>query len=63
MLNTTYLTVAEVAQVLRVDPEAVGEMCRTGRLPATKPAGRWLITTEDFAAFLAAGSNQPSDAA
>jgi hypothetical protein len=38
-------------------------MCRTGRLPATKPAGRWLITTDDFAAFLAAGSNQPQDAA
>jgi excisionase family DNA binding protein len=63
MLGTTFLTVAEVAAVLRVDPESVGDMCRTGRLPATKPAGRWLITTDDFAAFLAAGSKQPQDAA
>jgi excisionase family DNA binding protein len=63
MLGTTFLTVAEVAPVLRVDPESVGEMCRSGRLPATKPAGRWLIHPDDLDAFIAAGSNQPSDAA
>lgn len=58
MLDKTYLTVAEVAEVLRLDPESVGEMCRDGRLPATKPAGRWLIDSTDFAAFIAAGSNR-----
>lgn len=55
-----YLTTAEVADVLRLTPWQVVKLCRTGKLPATKPSGTWLISQTDLESFLAAGSNQAS---
>jgi len=41
-----YLTPAEVAEVLRVTPEAVQTWCRARRLQAIRAGRRWLITQE-----------------
>lgn len=55
---TRYLTAAEVAPILRLKPIRVVRLCREGKLPATKPAGTWLISEADLQAHIAASSNQ-----
>jgi excisionase family DNA binding protein len=58
--ESTYLTAAEVAKVLRVGPWAVLQLCQSGDLKATKPTKSWLIARADLDAYLAAHSNQPA---
>jgi excisionase family DNA binding protein len=53
-----YYTVAEVADIMRCSPKTVWNLCREHEIPATKPAGMWLIPVEPFDAWLAAGSNK-----
>lgn len=55
---TTYLTATEVAEVLRITPYAVSELCRSKALAASKPGKSWLITQADLDAYVAAGRNQ-----
>lgn len=56
-----YLTVEEVAQLLRTKPYLVARRCRNGELRATKPFGRtWLIYADDIEALLEAKTNQPA---
>ena len=44
-----WLTVEEVAEIQRVDPETVRRWIRTKKLPATKQYGRrWLIFSLDI---------------
>ena len=57
-----FLTAGEVADILRVKPQQVLEMCREGRLRATKPGKTWLITAEDVEAYIAAGYNDQASA-
>lgn len=52
-----YLTAPEVAEVLRVDVWAVVKLCRDGKLVATKPGQKWLITPAALEAYLASGLN------
>lgn len=59
-MSQKYLTTAEVADVLRLSVWQVVNLCREGKLPATKPSGQWLISEIDLDAFLASGSNQPA---
>lgn len=47
-----YLTAAEVADVLRVKPQAVVNLCQVGALPAIKPLKSWLIRPADLDAYL-----------
>lgn len=53
-----YLTAAEAADLLRTSPINVVRLCRDGRLPATKPAGKWLILRADLDAHLNATHNR-----
>jgi excisionase family DNA binding protein len=60
LTSTRYYTVAEVAAILRLKPKSVWELCRAHKIPATKPAGTWLIPVEDFDAWVKAGANRAS---
>lgn len=46
------LTVAEVADILRVSPWSVMRKCRAKELRATKPGQAWLISRDDLQAYL-----------
>lgn len=54
-----FMTCAEVAPLLRCKPGQVADLCRTGRLRATRPMRAWLIRRADVDTFLADASNQP----
>lgn len=53
------LTVAEVADRLRCSQRTVGDRIRSGSLPASKYAHRWVVEEDDLAAFIAAHRNVP----
>ena len=53
-----YLTVTEVAEVLRVKPATVYDLCRSGDLPAFQPLKAWLVKASDLEAYIASHSNQ-----
>lgn len=61
-MNPKYLTTAEAAEILRLTPWQVVNLCRAKKLAASKPSGQWLIATADLEAFIAAGSNQKASA-
>lgn len=54
----TFLTAAEVAERLRATPITIVRLCRAGKLPATKPAGTWLISEADLKAHIEASRNE-----
>jgi excisionase family DNA binding protein len=54
-----FLTLFEVADILRVKPEAVRRRAKTGTLPATKPGKSWLFDPADVLAYVEQGANQP----
>lgn len=54
------LTVPEVADVLRVGPFTVIELCRSGALRASKPGKSWLVDPADLRAYLDAHANRPA---
>lgn len=64
-----YLTTAEVAETLRLSVWQVVNLCRSGKLRATKPSGQWLIRPADLETFIEAGydhqtkAESPEDAA
>lgn len=53
-----YLTAAEVAERLRTTPITIVRLCREGKLPATKPAGTWLISEAELEAHIASRRNE-----
>lgn len=57
-MSSPLLTSAEVAQILRVSPLTVTDMCRTAEIPATKVGKSWRISRADLDAYLAANHNQ-----
>lgn len=58
METPVFLTIAEVARVLRMTEWEVRKRCRSGELKASKPARTWLIAPADVEEFVAAYSNQ-----
>lgn len=60
--SAAFLTAPEVADVLRVDAWAVVKLCREGKLSATKPGKKWLITPAALEAYIAAGRNTSDQA-
>lgn len=58
MTDQTYYTVAEAADILRRTPKSVRDLCIEHKIPATKPAGTWLIPVTEFHAWIAAGANE-----
>jgi excisionase family DNA binding protein len=56
--DPTYYTVAEAADILRRTPKSVRDLCIEHKIPATKPAGTWLIPVAEFHAWIEAGRNK-----
>ena len=54
-----FLTVAEVADALRVHQQSVLNYVRDGRLRASKMMGQWRIAVRDLEEFINAGVPQP----
>jgi len=51
-LSYDFFTTDEVADILRVSRKAVTDMCRLGRIGATKVGERWLIPRESLDVYL-----------
>ncbi|MFA5401711.1 MAG: helix-turn-helix domain-containing protein [Dehalococcoidia bacterium] len=51
-MTEKFYTTTEAAAMLRVDPLTIREYIASGKLPATKPAGKWLIPQESVNNFL-----------
>lgn len=58
-----FMTVPEVAEVLRMGAQGVRRAIRAGRLPARKVGRGYLITSEDLRAYLDSLPTTPVDAA
>ena len=56
------LTVAEVADILRIGPWQVTKWCRSGKLRASKPGNAWLIRSDAVDELLAEHSNEAASA-
>ncbi len=42
-LTDNYITTAEAAKILSIDPKSAGALVRTGTIPGVKLANRWLV--------------------
>lgn len=62
MNKTTFLTVDEVAEILRVDRTTLYRWCHSGHLPALKIGKEWRITQSDFDAFLSGARSKTAPA-
>jgi len=53
-MSVNYMKIGDAAAVLGVSEQAVRLWCRTGVLPAYRPAGtkKWLIDPEEFDAWV-----------
>jgi len=47
------LSATDLAKKAGVAPSYIARLCRTGRLPASKLGGTWMIRAEDAEAWLA----------
>ena len=43
-LTDNYITTAEAAKILSIDPKSAGALVRTGTIPGVKLANRWLVS-------------------
>lgn len=61
-ITSDYLTVPEVATILRVQPDLVRRLCKSGEITATKLGGRqgWRIHRDSLAAFTSVGQTAPT---
>ena len=58
---TKFLTLKEVAELLRIGERTAYEMCRTGRMGgAVKVGGQWRIKRDAFDAWVAQGGEADS---
>jgi excisionase family DNA binding protein len=57
-LEAQTLRSAAAAKFLKVHPVLLRRMCRAGRIPAAKVAGRWLFIKADLEAWLRDGGEQ-----
>ena len=56
--NADRMTVPEIATRLRCSEWFAVRLCRSGRIEATKPAGKWLATPAAVDAYEATTNNQ-----
>ncbi len=63
MLRAALMTIAEVANMLKVTPRTVGGWIRSGDLRAVKAGKDWRIAHIDLEAFLNAHANRPAHVA
>jgi len=53
-----YLTCAQVAPILHMkNPAEVSRLCYAGKIPASKPFGKWLIHPDDLAELIESKRN------
>ena len=52
MSEKPFMTVEEVAAVLRIKPRTVQAICNSGKIGATKTGRRWLIPKESLDDYL-----------
>lgn len=57
----TYLTVQEVAELLRVHEVTIQGLCRSGAIKAVRIGRQWRILRTDLDAYLAAASEVKDD--
>lgn len=57
-MDKEFLTVAEVAERLRLTHVTIGRMIKSGELPAYKMRGSWRIKPGDLDAYIAGQSTQ-----
>lgn len=62
LVRDVFLTVAEVAERLRVNPQTVRNWIDRGRLPATRVGRRVRVRQADLGRFIAQGATGPADA-
>lgn len=58
-----FLTAAEVGKILRLQPYTVTQLCKEGKIRATKVFGQWRITKADLDAAIAKGYEAQQGAA
>lgn len=58
-----FLTASEAADILRLTRWQVVNLCRDGKIRATKPFKQWLINPEDLEAAIDAGFKRDRGAA
>jgi excisionase family DNA binding protein len=46
------LSVEQVAEILKIAPRTVQDLCRKGRLGGSRPGRRWLIPRESLEEYL-----------
>jgi len=56
--NMEFLTILEVAQILKTHTNTIYKMCREGRLPCVKIGKEWRIDRTKFAEFMESGTKQ-----
>ncbi len=52
-IDSPYLTTAEVAEIVRMDPDYVARQCAAGNLRAKKLGTQWRIHRDAVTAFMA----------
>lgn len=57
-MESAYLSPQKIADMTGLSKETVLKWCRTGRLKASRPGGKYLIKCEDFEAFMAESGNR-----
>lgn len=55
-----FLNLSEVAEILRVSPEAVRRQAKKGRLRGTKPGKSWRFAPADVNEYVERGYNLPA---
>lgn len=61
-LKDLYVSTTEAAHILSINPKSVGQLVRTGKIPAVKIANRWVVSkafVEEFAKSYQAMRGRP----
>ena len=52
MSEKPFYTLKELAEILGLKPKSMYNLVYSGRLPARKWGGRWIVTRKDFERYL-----------
>lgn len=47
-----FINVEYIARLLEINEATISAWCRTGKLPATKKASKWIVKKDDFIEFM-----------
>ena len=60
MVDTKYLSPAELAEILNLDVRTVRKLINEDKLPAVRVGGQWRISEKDFNNFIEKNKNVSS---